>query len=73
MHVLELLCYPLFDVSCGPAVFQDHSRDAINRNGRMMIISKSGFTEELREFAEPHGVLLVGMDEIMGRRPFPSI
>ena len=39
----------------------------------MMIISGSGFTEELREFAEPHGVPLVGMDEIMGRRPFPSI
>lgn len=39
----------------------------------MMIVPRSGFTEELREFAEPHGALLVGMDEIMGRRPFPSI
>ena len=39
----------------------------------MMIVPRSGFTEELREFAEPHGVLPVGMDEIMGRRPFPSI
>ena len=38
-----------------------------------MIISRSGFTNELLEYAEDHNILLIGMDEIVGRKRFPEL
>ena len=37
------------------------------------IISRSGFTDELLEYAEDHNILLVGMDGIVGRKEFPQL
>ena len=45
----------------------------MKRYTRKMLISPSGFTGELREHAEANGILLVDMDIIMGRRPFPQL
>ena len=45
----------------------------MKRHTRKMLISPSGFTDELREHAEANGILLVDMDIIMGRRPFPQL
>lgn len=42
-------------------------------NGRMMLMSASGFDEELIEFAGPAGILLVGADELSGRKAPPRI
>lgn len=51
---------------------EEHMR-ALNTNGRPMIISRSGFTNELLEYAEDHNILLIGMDEIVGRKGFPEL
>ena len=40
---------------------------------RKMIISPSGFTEELTRYSEENGILLVGLDMIMGRKPMPPL
>lgn len=40
----------------------------LSLNERFMIISPSGFEENLLDFAEDNGVVLVGMDELIGRR-----
>lgn len=40
---------------------------------RLMMVSPSGFEDNFVGFAKREGVLLVGMDEIFGRVPMPSI
>lgn len=42
-------------------------------NDRLMLISVSGFEDELMEFAEDAGVLLVGPEELFGHRGMPRI
>ncbi len=45
----------------------------VNPHGRPMIISRSGFTTELQEYAMDHNIPLIGMDEIVGRKDFPQL
>ena len=33
----------------------------------------SGFEEDFRDFAETNGIMLVGLDELTGRSPAPSL
>lgn len=40
---------------------------------RYIMFSISGFEEDFAEFARMNGILLVGLDEIMGRTPAPSL
>ncbi|MDO5861765.1 MAG: ATP-binding protein [Thermoplasmata archaeon] len=43
-------------------------------NRRFAIASVGGFTRELEEYAEDNGVMLIGLDEIMGRKePAPLV
>ena len=49
----------------------DHVHGVGNR--RRMLISAGGFSEALSERAEDEAVLLVGMDQIMGRSPMPRL
>ena len=60
---------------CGLSTLHDleERMKSVNRNGRPMIISRSGFTDELLEYAEDHNILLVGMDGIVGRKGFPPL
>ena len=60
---------------CGLSTLHDleERMKSVNRNGRPMIISRSGFTDELLEYAEDHNILLIGMDEIVGRNEFPQL
>lgn len=68
-------CFPV----CRKAGFGEY-RDLTRRariagagNARLMLISPSGFDERFAEFAARNGALLVGMDEIFGRKPMPEL
>ena len=37
------------------------------------MFSLSGFEEDFRDFAETNGIMLVGLDELMGRAPVPPL
>lgn len=42
-------------------------------NPCLMMISESGFEDDLVDFAESAGVMLIGPDELYGHRPFPGM
>ncbi len=48
-------------------------REHMDGNYLLVFISVSGFDEEFVEFAEGARVLLIGPDELFGRRPMPEI
>ena len=39
----------------------------------LMLMSPGGFSEDIRERAVTDGILLVGLDELVGKRPAPGI
>ena len=43
------------------------------RYTRRMIISPSGFTEELMDYSKENNILLVGLDMILGKEPMPEL
>lgn len=42
-------------------------------NWRLMLMSWTGFEDELSEFAVPAGVMLIGPDELTGEAPSPAV
>lgn len=42
-------------------------------NVRLALFSVSGFEEDLEEYADDNGILLFGLDELIGKAPLPSI
>lgn len=40
---------------------------------RYVLFSASGFESDFAEFADINGILLIGLDELIGRRPAPSL
>ena len=40
---------------------------------KYVMFSLSGFEEDFRDFAETNGIMLVGLDELTGRSPAPSL
>ncbi len=43
------------------------------RYTRRMIISPSGFTQDLIDYSEENGILLVGLDMLLGKEPLPDL
>jgi len=42
-------------------------------NPRLAIVSVYGFEEDLREYAEDKGIILIGLDNLIGKTPYPDI
>ena len=49
------------------------SRFSDRTNPCVMMISEGGFDEDFEEYARSTDVMLIGPDELYGRRPLPEI